>query len=65
MSLTSKVFQNWLMRSNSLSSFTQKSQMYGRAGQKIHLSKGRGRSGNDEGPLRETPDWEFAGKSFY
>jgi hypothetical protein len=33
-----------------------------RAGQQIRLSRGEGRSGNEDGPIHDLPDFHFAGK---
>jgi len=30
------------------------------AGQKVRLARGEGRSGNEDGPLHDLPDWHYA-----
>jgi len=34
-----------------------------RAGQRVRLMQGVGRSGNEDGAFHDAPDWEYAGKS--
>lgn len=36
-----------------------------RAGEKYRLSLGKGRSGNEDGPIHDLPDWEYAGFIFF
>jgi len=31
-----------------------------RAGQKVRIQQGKGRSGNEDGPIHDQPDWHFA-----
>ncbi len=33
-----------------------------RGGQKYRKQMGRGRSGNEDGPIHDEPDWKFVGK---